>query len=187
MQARRYLNPSSQAAIQHMLSEWACVQRSTVESDEQDEDDVNKHQYFPRQPRLPKYCSNRCLIWHIDNKTLKEIYTRYTAIFFILFFVTYIEYFRFINLLLCGDIETGPFNWWKSISFYYWNLNALLALNREKFHPIEVFVVSNNIDIFCIPEMFLDSSVYGIYNGLNINDYTLIGKDHPSNTNSNLL
>ena len=86
-------------------------------------------------------------------------------------------------MILKLDLSIGE----KSISFYYWNLNALLALNRKKFHPIEAFVVSNNIDIFCIPEMFLDSSVYGIYNGLNINDYTLIGKDHPSNTNSNLL
>ena len=121
----------------------------------------------------------------IGNKT-SMIFTRYTTlIFFILPLVTYTEYLRFINFLLCGDIETnsGPFNRCKFISFYHWNLNGLLARNREKFHLVEAFVVSNNIDIFCISETFLDSSVDNIYDGLNINGYTLVWSDHPSNSN----
>ena len=121
---------------------------------------------------------------YIGNKT-SMIFTRYTTlIFFILSLVTYTEYLRFINLLLCGDIETnpGPFNRCKFISLYHWNLNGKLACNREKFHLVEAFVVSNNIDIFCISETFLDSSVDNIYDGLNINGYTLVRSDHPSNT-----
>ena len=92
-------------------------------------------------------------------------------------FVTYIEYLRFINLL-CGDFETnsGLFNRCKSISFYHWNLNGLLDLNDEKFHLVEAFVVSNNTDVFCISSVCLLSS------GLNINSYTLVQIDHPSNT-----
>ena len=121
---------------------------------------------------------------YIGNKTF-IIFTRHTTlIFFILPFVTYTEYLRFINLLLCCGIETnlGPFNRCKFISFYHCNLNGLLARNHEKFYLVEAFVVSNNIDIFCISETFLDSSVDNIYDGLNINGYTLVRSDHPSNT-----
>ena len=101
----------------------------------------------------------------------------YNSFFFILLFVTYIEYLRFIHLL-CGDFETnsGHFNRCKSISFYHWNLNGFLVLNDEKFHLVETFVVSNNIDVFCISSVCLLSS------GLNINCYTLVKIDHPSNT-----
>ena len=94
---------------------------------------------------------------YIGNKTF-IIFTRHTTlIFFILPFVTYTEYLRFINLLLCCGIETnlGPFNRCKFISFYHCNLNGLLARNHEKFCLVEAFVVSNNIDIFCISETFL--------------------------------
>ena len=121
---------------------------------------------------------------YIGNET-SIICTRYTTlIFFILLFVTYIEYLHFINLLLCGDIETNPgiFNRYKSISFYHWNLNGLLSLNREKFNLAEAFVFSNNVEVFCISETFLDSSIGKIYDGLNINGYTLVRSDHPSNT-----
>ena len=58
----------------------------------------------------------------------------------------------------------------------------LLARNREKFQLVEAFVVSNNIEIFCISEAFLDSSVDDIYDRLNMIGYTLVRNDHPSNT-----
>ena len=79
---------------------------------------------------------------YIGNETWKNCIRYTTLTFFILFFVTYIKHLRFINLFLCGDIEInpGPFNQCKSISFYHWNLNDLLARNGEKFHPVEAFV-----------------------------------------------
>ena len=121
---------------------------------------------------------------YIGNKT-SMIFTRYTTlIFFILFFVTYIEYLSFKNFLLCGDIKTNPgsFNRCKSISFYHWNLTGMLACNYKKFYLVEAFVISKNFDIFCISETFLDSSVDNIYDGLNINGYTLVRSYYPSNT-----
>ena len=113
---------------------------------------------------------------YTGNKT-SMIFTRYTTlIFFILSLVTYTEYFRFINLFLCSDIKTnpGPFNRCKFISFYHWNLNGLLARNHKKLHVVEAIVVINNIDVFCISETFLDTSVDNIYDGLNMNGYTLV-------------
>ena len=43
---------------------------------------------------------------YIDNKTSMICTRDRTRIFFILFFVTYIEYLRFINFP-CGNIETN--------------------------------------------------------------------------------
>ena len=117
------------------------------------------------------------------------IFTRYTIlIFFILFYVSYTEYLLFKNLL-CGDIEInlGPSNRYKSISCYHWNINGLLARNCENFHLVEAFVVSNNIDIFCISETFLDSSVDNIYEWLNVNGSTLVQTGHPSNTKCSVV
>ena len=73
----------------------------------------------------------------------------------------------------------GLFSWCHSISFYHGILDGLLARTRKKFHLVEAFVVSNNTDIFCISETFLDSSVDDIYDELNISDYTLVKIDDP--------
>ena len=140
------------------------------------------HAYIPFLFELSNYVTSFVVaaialpFKYIDNKT-SIIFTRYTTlIFFILSLVTYTEYLRFINLLLCGNIEnnTGSFNRCKFISFYHWNLNSLLARNHEKFQLVEAFVVSNNIDIFYISETFLDSSADNIYDGLNTNGYTFV-------------
>ena len=71
----------------------------------------------------------------------------------------------------------GLFNWCHSITFYHGILYGLLGLTREKFHLIEAFIVSNNTTIFCISETFLDSSADGIYDELNISDYTSVQID----------
>ena len=41
-QTRRYFNQGSQAVLQRMLSDWACVQRSTVRQHEQHESNAKK-------------------------------------------------------------------------------------------------------------------------------------------------
>ena len=74
----------------------------------------------------------------------------------------------------------GLFNWCHSITFYHGILYGLLGLTREKFHLIEAFIVSNNTTIFCISETFLDSSADGIYDELNISDYTSVQIDDPN-------
>ena len=121
---------------------------------------------------------------YVGNK-ISIIYTIYTTLIsLILLFVTYIEYLRFINLLLSGDVETipEPFNRCKYIIFYHWNLNGSQALNHEKFILVETFIIPNNIDVFCMSETFLDSSIENIYDGWNIYGCTLVRSDHPSNT-----
>ena len=112
------------------------------------------------------------LFKYIFNKTLKICKRQTTLIFFVLFFVTYFRH----KLALCGDAETdlGLFSRFKSISFYHQNLNGLLVHYRENFHLLEAFVVSNNIDIFCISETFLYLSADNIFDELNVSAYILV-------------
>lgn len=82
-----------------------------------------------------------------------------------------------VILKLILDLSVG------SNLFHFINLNSLLAGNCEKFHLVKASVVSNNIDIFCISEAFIESSVYKSYDGLNLKYYTLVWNDHSSETN----
>ena len=100
---------------------------------------------------------------------MQKIYNSYFLSF------VFVKYFRH-KLALCGDSETdlGLFNRFNSISFYHWNLNGLLVRNRENFHLVEAFVVSNNIDIFCISETFLYLSADNTFDELNVSAYILV-------------
>ena len=47
----RYFDPGSQAALRHILPDWARAQKSIVGQCEQHKVDVKKYQYYP-QPQL---------------------------------------------------------------------------------------------------------------------------------------
>ena len=99
---------------------------------------------------------------YICNKT-SPILTRYTTLAFLFCFLPHIP------------------NTSVSKTLFYMVI-LKLARNLEKFYLAEAFVVSSNIDIFCMPETFLDSSVDNTLDGLNINGYTLVQSNHTSNT-----
>lgn len=112
---------------------------------------------------------------YTGNKTSK-ICARYaTHIFFIFAFLSHISniyvsenFFSVVILKLILHFSVS------SNLFHFINLNSLLAGNCEKFHLVEASVVSNNVDIFCISETFIESSVYKIYDELNLKYYTLV-------------
>ena len=88
-------------------------------------------------------------------------------------------------LLLCGDVELnpGPNKKCKSclnFSICHWNLNSLTGHNFEKVNLLEAFNTVNKFDIICLSESFLDSSVVAENKNLEINDYKMVGADHPS-------
>ena len=58
----------------------------------------------------------------------------------------------------------------------------MLAGNGKNFRLVKASCCLKNIDIFYISEAFVDLSADSIYDGLNINGYTLVRSDHPSNT-----
>ena len=99
----------------------------------------------------------------------------------ILFFGFYIMVF--INLiLLCGDIEENPGPKTKpndNLSVCHWNVNSIPSHNFQKIAVLESFVAMHKFDIICISETFLNNTYED--NDLNLNGYSLLQADHPSN------
>ena len=90
----------------------------------------------------------------------------------------------FINLiLLCGDIEENPGPKTKpdgNLSVCHWNVNSIPSHNFQKIAVLESFVAMHKFDIICISETFLNNTYED--NNLNLNGYSLLRVDHPSNT-----
>ena len=86
-------------------------------------------------------------------------------------------------LLVCsGDIEINlvpkPKN---QLSFCHWNLNGLAAHNFTKVSLLQALSVTNDHDMICLSETFLDSSISNDDEKNNIKSYNLLRTDHSSN------
>ena len=85
-------------------------------------------------------------------------------------------------LLNSGDIESDPGPRKSStLKFCHWNLNGLAAHEFTKLSPLEGSINVNDIDIICLSETLLDSSILIDDNRLSIPDFSMRA-DHPSNT-----
>ena len=90
--------------------------------------------------------------------------------------------FSKILLVNSGDIETNPGPRKSSpIKFCHWNLNGLAAHAFIKVPLIEAFITTHNFDIFCLSEIFLDSTIDLNDENINIDGYSILRADHPSN------
>ena len=86
-------------------------------------------------------------------------------------------------LLRLGDVETKPNpKKWSVIKFCHWNLSGVAAHDFLKVSLIKAFITTNNFDIICLSETFLDSTVSKHDENIMINDYSLLREDHPSNS-----
>ena len=89
----------------------------------------------------------------------------------------------FINLiLLCGGIEQNPGPKTKpndNLSVSHWNVNSIPSNSFQKIAILESFVAIHKFDIICISETFLNNTYED--NDLNLNGYSLLRADHPSN------
>ena len=92
----------------------------------------------------------------------------------------WILYFA-LRLLQHGDIELNPGP--KYFSICHWNLNGLTLHNYLKVSQLQAFNLVHKIDILCISETHIDSSVSKDDNALSIEGYSIIRTDHLSNTN----
>ena len=93
------------------------------------------------------------------------------------------EYLRILLLIRSGDIETNPGPMKQScLKFFHWNLNGLAAHDFIKLTLIEAYIASNNFDIVCLSETFLDSSISNDDSRIKIAGYSLLRVDHSSNT-----
>ena len=94
----------------------------------------------------------------------------------------FINNFKHLLLLLSGDIETNPGPKRSSnIKFWHWNLNGLAAHDFIKVPLMEAFITSNNFDLVCLPQTFLDSTIPKDDVNIQINGYSLLRADHPNN------
>ena len=72
----------------------------------------------------------------------------------------YGEYLRILLLIRLGDTETNPGPKKQScLTFFHWNLNGLASNDFIKLPLIEVYIATNNLDIVCLSETFLDSGI----------------------------
>ena len=87
-------------------------------------------------------------------------------------------------LILSGDVEQNPGTEKEKphITFCHWNLNGLMAHSFIKVSLLQTLGVTNNYDIICLTETFLDSSIESDDDWISIPGYNLLHADHPSNT-----
>ena len=98
----------------------------------------------------------------------------------------------FIVLWLCklkaslsGDIETNPGPAQKiqnkSFSICHWNLNSITAHGYAKVSLLKAYITAHKMDIICLSETYLDSTIQSGNDNLEIPGYNLVRSDHPSN------
>ena len=88
-------------------------------------------------------------------------------------------------LILSGDVEQnpGPEKERSHITFCHWNLNGLMTHNFIKVSLLHTLAVTNDCDIICLTETFLNSSIDNDDDHrISIPGYNLLCADHPSNT-----
>ena len=90
----------------------------------------------------------------------------------------------FITLICAGDIELnpGPRKNNTSYNFSFWNLNSIAAHNFSKLSLLEAYNVEHKLDMICLSETFLDCSIPGNDERLNMKGYKLIRADNPSDS-----
>ena len=115
------------------------------------------------------------------------LFTNYLSRFsqtltYILLYYLYVDYINETILLSCGDIENNPGPTKSNLSFCHWNVNGIAAHDFVKVSLIEAFITTNDYDIMCLSETFLDSQTNIDDNRLDINGYNLLRADHPSGT-----
>ena len=88
-------------------------------------------------------------------------------------------------LIFCDYVEQnpGPEKGKSHTTFCYSNLNGLMAHNFIKVSLLQTLAVTNDYDIICLPETFLDSSIENDDDRISILGYNLLRTDHPNNTN----
>ena len=114
--------------------------------------------------------------------TVKPVKPCFAVCAYVLFYLFFDTIFSKILLVNSGDIETNPGSKKSSpIKFCHWNLNGLAAHDFTKVPLIEAFISTHNFDILCLSETFVDSTIDLNDENINIDGYSILRADHPSN------
>ena len=87
---------------------------------------------------------------------------------------------------LCGDVEENPGPKLSSkqvFSICHWSLNSISAHNYIKLSLLRAYLSTYRFDVICLSETYLGSDKSHEDTTVEVVGYTLIGADHPSNTN----
>ena len=143
------------------------------------------------------------LIYHATQKSFKKLFFVLIVFSFLVIFLNsssesitktnvtlpdymftiryFINNFKHLLLLLSGDIEINPGPKRSSnIKFCHWNINGLAAHDFIKVPLVEAFITSNNFDLVCLSETFLDSTIPNDDVNIQINGYSLLRADNPN-------
>ena len=94
-------------------------------------------------------------------------------------------YFLHVLLFQHSDIKTNPGpakEKIKNLCCCHWNANSLIAHNLTKISHLEAYNAIYKHDFIYISETFFNSSVTEGDKNIQLNGYSLIWADHPSNT-----
>ena len=106
-------------------------------------------------------------------------------IFYIYALATYVFHI-WLDLILTkrsGDIEQNPgpkSNSSQSISICHWNLNSISAHNFIKISLLKTCIATDKLDVICLSETYIDSSISNDDGNLEITVYDLFRADHQS-------
>ena len=85
---------------------------------------------------------------------------------------------------MSGDIEANPGRAQKnennSFSICHWNLNSITAHGYTKASLLKAYITAHKMDIICLSETYLDSTIKLDNDNLDIPGYNLVCSDHPS-------
>ena len=76
----------------------------------------------------------------------------------------------------------NPGRKYSSLTFFHWNLNGLTAYDSTKVSLFQAYITQHNIDIICLSETFLISSIQINVDRILVGGYDLIRADTPSNS-----
>ena len=91
-----------------------------------------------------------------------------------------------LAIKLSGNIKKNPgskANFCDCLSICHWNLNSISAHNFIKLSGLLAYISVNKIDIICLSEIYLDSSIPSDDENLELPGYNLVRTDNPTNTN----
>ena len=126
----------------------------------------------------------------ISLSSAQNIRFLHRSLFHSLYFMSvlsYIHYVWFYSLAikLSGDIEEnlGPkCNCCDCLSTCHWNLNSICARNFMKLSLLRAYISINKIDIICLSETCLDSSISSDDDNLELTRSNSVREDNPTNT-----
>ena len=100
-------------------------------------------------------------------------------IFHMYAFATYVFHIWLYLILTkrSGDIEQNPrpkSNSLQSFSICHWNLNSISAHNFIKISLLKTYIVTYKLDVICLSETYLDSSISNDDDNLEIPGYDLL-------------